>query len=207
MFRDYLRANPAAKDQYQALKFALIAEEFSHEKNNSIYVGYTLGKHDFINNILKQAGFNKHRFVFCTHYSEIKAAQYFRTNYFFAHNHIKDPGGWTFNSQYHKHMVFYQGVEIIGYAHIQLWSDKRAALRIIVIDLPKRNNNFGSKFLQLIEKWLKNEGYKSIHTEVTQTSLEFYRKNGYVEMKFNDPDRYKCGAQDVALGKIISHDV
>ncbi|KJV88086.1 GNAT family N-acetyltransferase [Orientia tsutsugamushi] len=67
LFRDHLRENPSARDEYALLKYKLIAEESSHQKNNSIYKGYTLGKHDFIQNILKKSGFNKYRFVLCTH--------------------------------------------------------------------------------------------------------------------------------------------
>jgi len=201
LFRDYLRKHPDARDEYEALKYNLISEESSHQKNASIYTGYTLGKHDFIRNILNQAGFNKHRFVLCTHHSEWNAAKYFRQKYFFAPHNIDDPYTWTFNHPQHKHLVLYQGAEIIGYAHIQLWPDKRAAIRIIVIDEAKRNNNFGGKFLALCERWLKCQGYKSIHAESTPTALAFYRKNGYIEMPFNDPDGYEGGVDDIAVGK------
>ena len=156
LFRDHLRKTRDARDEYALLKYKLIAEESSHEKNNSIYRGYTLSKHDFIQNILDQAGFNKHRFVLCTHYSEWDAAKHLRNKYFFEPHNIEDPYTWTFNHPQHKHLVLYQGTEIIGYAHIQLWADERAAMRIIVIDEAKRNNHFGRKFLHLCEKWLKS---------------------------------------------------
>lgn len=83
LFRDYLRTHHDARDEYAALKYELIAEESAHEKNNSIYKGYTLGKHDFIQNILKKSDFNKHRFVLCTYATEWAAAKSFRDTYFF----------------------------------------------------------------------------------------------------------------------------
>ncbi len=67
LFRDHLRKNPNARDEYALLKYKLIAEESSHQKNDSIYRGYTLGKHDFIQSILNQSGFNKHRFALCAY--------------------------------------------------------------------------------------------------------------------------------------------
>jgi len=203
LFRDYLRKYPDARDEYAILKYNLISEESSHEKNNSIYKGYTLGKHNFIQSILNQAGFNKYRFVLCTHYSEWNTVKHFRNKYFFGPHNIDDPYTWTFDHRQHKHFVLYQGTEIIGYAHIQLWPNERAAIRIIVIDEAKRNNNFGGKLLHLCEKWLKSQGYKSIHTESRPTALAFYKKNGYIDMPFNDPDGHEGGPEDIAVGKLL----
>ncbi|WCR57404.1 GNAT family N-acetyltransferase [Rickettsia asembonensis] len=74
-------------------------------------------------------------------------------------------------------------------------------MRIIVIDELKRNNNFGSKFLELCEEWLKSKNYKTLHAESSPAALEFYRKNGYMEMPFNDPDGYESLPDDTAMGK------
>ena len=143
----------------------------------------------------------KLKFVLCTDSSEWGAAKHFRQKYFFDPNNIDDPYTWTFNHPQHKHFALYQGTEIIGYAHIQLWPDRRAAMWIIVIEEAKRNNNFGGKFLALCEKWLKGKGYKSIHAESRPTSLRFYIKNGYTQMPFNDPEGHESHPQDIAVGK------
>ena len=95
------------------------------KKNDSIYRGYTLDKHD------DQFGFNKYRFVLCTHHSEWAAAKHFRDTYFFGPHGIEDPYTWTFNHSEHAHLVLYQACEIIGYAHIQFWPYHRAAIRIL----------------------------------------------------------------------------
>lgn len=84
LFKNHLHKALGTRDEYALLKYKLIAEEFSHEKNNSIYRGYNLGKHDFIQNILKKSGFNKYRFVLCTHTAEWVAAKHFRDIYFLA---------------------------------------------------------------------------------------------------------------------------
>lgn len=156
LFRDYLRMHPHAKDEYAQLKYELVAKESSHKKYSPFYKNYTLGKHDFIQNILNQTGFDKLRFVLCTHDQEWDSARYFRNKYFFGLYNVNDPYTWTFDHPDHKHLILYRGTKIIGYAHIQLWLDRRAAIRIIVIDEIQRNNNYGGKFLRLCEKWLKS---------------------------------------------------
>ena len=203
LFRDHLRSHHDARDEYALLKYNLIAEESLHEKNDSIYTRYTLGKHDFIQNILNQSGFNKHRFVLCTHTVEWNSARHFRDKYFFGPHGIQDPYTWTFNHSEHAHLMFYQGIEIIGYSHIQFWSNHRAAIRIIAVEEDKRNQNAGSKFLALSEKWLKCLGIKSIHAESRQTSLRFYLQNGYTDMPFDDPDNHEFNPHDIPVGKIL----
>lgn len=201
LFRDYLHDNHSARDEYELLKYKLIAEESSHEKNGSIYRGYTLGKHDFIQKILNKSGFNKYRFVLCKHTAEWAAAKHFRNSYFFGPYDIDDPYTWTFNHEEHTHLILYQGIEIIGYAHIQFWPDKRAAIRIIVVDKNKRDQNSGSRFLALIEKWLKSLAVRSIHAQVLQSSLRFYLKNGYTDMPFDDPENLESDPNDIPVGK------
>lgn len=50
LFRDYLRAHPAAREEYRALKHRL-AREFADDR-----ASYTEGKSDFVKNILRLAG-------------------------------------------------------------------------------------------------------------------------------------------------------
>ena len=203
LFRDYLRNNDAARDSYGALKHELLKEEASHEMKGAFYKGYTLGKNDFIEQIIRETGFKGLRFVICTHHSEWQAAKHFRNKYFFDPNNMEDPYTWTFDHKDHKHLVLYQGVEILAYAHIQLWSEHRAALRIIAVDENRRGKSLGHQFMQLIEKWLIMEGYKSIHTESSPTALEFYKKLGYVPMPFNDPNDYESDPDDIEMGKTL----
>jgi GNAT superfamily N-acetyltransferase len=137
----------------------------------------------------------------CSNETEWESAKYFRQKYFFGPHNIEDPYTWTFNHQQHEHYVLYEDTNIIGYAHIQLWPDSRAAMRIIVIDEDKRNRQCGGQFLAFCEKRLKSMGIKSIHAESRPTSLAFYKNNGYAEMSFNDPDGYEGGGEDTAVGK------
>ncbi len=202
-FRDYLRNNPKVKDEYAILKLGLLENKTSFEKNNSMFTGYNLGKNSFIHQILKKTGFNRLRFVICTHFNEWNAAKQFRQKYFFDKVPIKDPYEWTFNHKDHIHFILYEGVDMIGYAHIQLWPESRAAVRIIVVDDNKRGRGFGGQFLNWIEVWLKAKGYKSIHTESSPDAVQFYKNQAYTEMPFNDPDGYEGDERDTPMGKIL----
>ncbi len=203
-FRDYLRAHPKLRDEYAALKYELLENKSSFEKNNSMFTGYNLGKNSFIHRVLKEAGFNRMRLVICTHFDEWDAAKHFRQKYFFDKVPIKDPYQWTFSHKGHVHFILYKGVESVGYAHIQLWPGSRAAVRIIVVDEHQRNQGFGRQFLGWIESWLAKASYQSIHTESSPDAVEFYRSQGYVDMPFNDPDGYEGDARDTPLGKILT---
>jgi GNAT superfamily N-acetyltransferase len=137
----------------------------------------------------------------CTHYAEWEVAKQLRNKYFFDPLSIADPYTWTFDHPEHVHLVLYQGVEVIGYAHIQFWPEHRAALRIIVIDEKYRQHGLGSQFLQLCEQWLKQQGIKSLHDEARPNVVSFYRRNGYTEMPFEDPSGEPPSPHDIAMGK------
>jgi GNAT superfamily N-acetyltransferase len=144
---------------------------------------------------------NQIRMLKCNSDLEWAKAKYFRTKYFFGTNNVEDPYIWTFTHSSHEHFVLYRNTEIIGYAHIQLWDNLRAAMRIIVIDEVERNKNYGSQFLQLCEEHLENQGYKTLHTEASPAALNFYKKHAYLEIPFNDPDGHKSDPSDTALAK------
>jgi GrpB-like predicted nucleotidyltransferase (UPF0157 family) len=203
LFRDYLRTHPQIRDAYAQLKGDLLKDPASFEKNHSLFAGYTLGKYAFIQNVLRQASFNRIRFMRCTHGSEWEAAKSFRQKYFFDKVPIADPYTWTFDHPDHVHFVLYQGVDIIGYAHLELWPEERAAIRIIVIDEMKRHQGFGEKFLTLLEVWLKSKGYKSIHAESSPQALGFCQCQGYVDMPFQDPGEHESSPKVIPVGKML----
>ncbi len=203
LFRDYLRTHPESLAEYAELKTHLLTQKESFEKNNSLFTGYNLGKDAFIRKVLQQAGFNRLRFMKCTHYAEWEAAKLFRQKYFFDKVPTADPYTWTFDHPDHIHFVLYQGSEIIGYAHFQLWPEQRVAMRIIVIDEPFRNQGFGEQFLMLCEKWLTQQGYQSLHIESSPEAYVFHQRHNYIKMPFNDPDGYEGHPKDIAMGKIL----
>lgn len=203
LFRDYLRDHPKLREEYATLKENLLKDSSSFEKKNSMFTGYNLGKDVFIRKVLRAANFNRIRIMKCTHYAEWEAAKRLRNKYFFDPLSISDPYTWTFDHPEHVHLILYQGVEIVGYAHIQFWPEHRAALRIIAIDENYRQHGLGSQFLQLCEQWLKKQGIKSLHDEARPNVVSFYRRNGYTEMPFEDPSGEPPSPHDIAMGKSL----
>ncbi|HHU0051804.1 TPA: GNAT family N-acetyltransferase [Legionella pneumophila] len=196
-FRDWMRMHPKDREAYARLK-----QELARRYSDDI-TAYCLGKEDFIATIDKKAGFNGLRMVKALTTREWDKVRHFRQFYFFDKAGLSDPYTWTIEHNAHVHFVLFQGSEITGYAHLQLWSHNRAALRIIVIDELKRNHQYGTRFLALCEKWLKSQGYQSLHVESSPDALKFYRNNGYIDMPFDDPDGYEGDPRDTAVGKIL----
>lgn len=203
-FRDYLRNNPDVRAEYAAIKMEILRDESSQQKIGKISMPiYTIRKRKFIDGIIQKIGFNRLRVLKSTTDDEWNAAKNFRQKYFFDNQEIQDPYTWTFNHKDYEHFILYRGVEIIGYAHIQLLSKSRAALRIIVLNEENRNLGYGSQFLSIIEEWLKVHEYESLHIESSEEALNFYKKHRYAKMQFNDPDGYLMDPEGIAIGKIL----
>ncbi len=140
------------------------------------------------------------------HEQEWAIAKRFRQKYFFDKVPVSDPYTWTFTDFKHAHFVFYQEIQIIGYAHLQLWPKARAAMRILVIDEPFRKQGFGEQFLGLCEQWVHEQGYRSLHMESSPAAVAFYKKHDYQEMPFEDPEGHVGYPQDIPLGKVLIQD-
>lgn len=203
LFRDFLRSHPETQKEYANLKLNLVNQDASHERTPIGLSGYNLGKDTFIKKVLDHAGFVGLCMRLCTHNDEWAAARDFRQKYFFDKVPVADPYTWTFDHQDHLHLILYKGTEIVGYAHIQLWPEQRATLRIIVIDEHTRHQGLGSHFLNLCERWLKEKGLKTFHMQSSPDAYPFYCKHDYTEMPFNDPDGYEGDPQDIDMGKIL----
>jgi GrpB-like predicted nucleotidyltransferase (UPF0157 family) len=73
-FRDYLRTHPDVCDEYASLKAKILQDESSQEKIDNFPV-YTLRKRSFIDNIIKNIGFNRLRVLKCATEDEWNAAK------------------------------------------------------------------------------------------------------------------------------------
>jgi ribosomal protein S18 acetylase RimI-like enzyme len=135
--------------------------------------------------------------------TETDVAISMRQKYFFDHVLIEDPYLWTFSHKEHLHFILYNASEIVGYAHIQLWPNQRAALRIIVIDEQVRGQGMGKYLMNYCEKALKEQGITLFQTEASPNACLFYKKLGYIEMPFNNPDGKSTHSDDRAMGKYL----
>ena len=164
------------------------------------------GKDAFVASIDAKTGFRGTRIIKALTSRDWEKARTFRQKYFFDKIPKEDPYTWTFEHQDHLHYLLYQGGEIVGYLHLQLWEKSRCALRIIVIDQEYQHRGLGKKFLADVEGWLRDQGVMQLHVQSSLEAYPFYLKQGYHEMPFNDPEGYETNPNscDRELGKIFS---
>lgn len=194
-FRDWLRAHPADATAYGKLKQELAA-------TCQDMLQYCNGKDAFVASIDAKDGYDGWRMVQALTDREWSTVHSLRQRYFFKSQ--ADPYTWTFTHKEHVHFVFYKNATIIGYAHLQLWPQARAALRIIVIDEPYRHLGYGSQFLKLCERWLTHQKINNLLVQSSPAAYKFYCKHQYIPMPFNDPDGYAGAPQDIEMGKLLT---
>jgi spectinomycin phosphotransferase len=134
---------------------------------------------------------------------EKKKALDFRQKHFFGQRGFKDPYAWTLDDKDHLHWLLYDGDKVIGYAHVQIWPEHRAALRIIVIDEQHRGSGMGKYLMDCCEEGLKKQGIILLQTEASPNAYLFYKKLGYIDMPFNNPDGEATHPDDRAMGKYL----
>ncbi|MBS3904405.1 MAG: GNAT family N-acetyltransferase [Simkania sp.] len=195
-FRDWMRSHEEDAKSYAILKLELAAK-FPRD-----ILQYCSGKDAFVASIDAKDGFDGWRMVQALTDREWTAVQTLRKTCFGSSD--LDPFTWTFKHKEHVHFIFYKNAEIIGYAHLQLCPENMAVLRMIVIDERYRNLGFGSRFLQLCERWLCHQGYNKIVVKSSQTIYKFYQHCGYTDMSWNDPDAHKVGSQEIEMGKTLT---
>lgn len=134
---------------------------------------------------------------------EKQAAFDFRQKHFFDRLNIQDPYAWALDQKDHLHWLLYYEGKVVGYTHVQIWPERRAALRIIVIDEQKRGHGMGKCLMDHCEKELKQQGVKLLQTEASPNAYAFYKKLGYIDMSFNNPDGEATHPDDRAMGKYL----
>lgn len=202
LFRDYLRSHPQACTEYSVLKQQLLQNASSFEKHHGdMFVGYTLGKHEFIQNIGAKAGFNGFRFLKCSHSTEWEAFHRIRKEQLFDPiNVIYDKNHPTITAADHFSFVLYKGNQIVSVAFVQFLNETEAALRSLATDEPYKNKGYAKKLMHHLEHWIKRQGKTVIKMHAALGAEQFYRKLGYVDMEFDDPS---ITPKYVDLGKIL----
>jgi GNAT superfamily N-acetyltransferase len=134
---------------------------------------------------------------------EKKEALDFRQKHFFDRLKIQDPYTWALDKKDHLHWLLYESDKLVGYAHVQIWPEHRASLRIIVIEEKRRGKGLGKHLMRSCEEELKKQNITLLQTEASPTAYLFYKKLGYIEMPFNNPDGEPTHPDDRALGKYL----
>ncbi|MDR2682053.1 MAG: GrpB family protein [Holosporaceae bacterium] len=157
-FRDYLRAHPDMRGEYAAIKIKILEDEDAHQKSEKSPLPiYTIRKRKFIDNIIKNTGFNRLRVLKCATENEWDAAKNFRKNYF-ERLAKKDSISENFDDPNHEHFILYRGVEITGYADIFIVSESEAKLSVFENHDPEAT----PYFLNIIKEWMDIHGYTNL---------------------------------------------
>jgi GrpB-like predicted nucleotidyltransferase (UPF0157 family)/GNAT superfamily N-acetyltransferase len=189
LFRDYLRSNPSALEEYASMKEKLLSEDASHVKQEGqAFSGYNLGKDAFIRKILNLAGFEGLRFLRCTHYEEWEAYHRIRKEQLFdPRNRVYDRNHPCLTAADHFHFVLLKGTKVVAVAMVEFLNETEAALRGLATDEPYKGKGYARIIIGLLEKWLRQKGKAILKLHSCLRAEGFYRKLGYTEMPF--PDR------------------
>lgn len=109
-----------------------------------------------------------------------------------------NPSAISFEEKKHIHIVFYEDNQIAGCADFEFLPHKRAILRVLIIDEPRRYQGLGKYFLQLCEQWLINLNIRTLYLHSTLEARAFYLKFGFKPMSFET-----AKPNEVELGKIL----
>ena len=188
-FRDYLRKHEEVRLEYAALKEQLLQDPQSYQRSKSIFSGYNLGKNQFIKNILNKAGFNNFNINFCMHDNEWTTYHRIREKQIFSPINVDyDRNHPSITAENNYHLVLYKGTNIVAVAHIELLKDGvTIALRSLATDDPYKQQGCGSYIMKILETWGKYQERQYIKMHARLSSEQFYRKLGYIDMKFDDP--------------------
>ena len=145
-FRDYLRKHEDARIAYGNLKREILKNEENATKyvrvGNLWFPFYTLQKRSFIDDILRTIGFNRLRVLKClTDLEQDRARQFYAQEF-------GEEASIDFSDENYEHFMLYSGVEICGYAKIQI--SPKAKIVFIKTQVPE-NETF---FRETIQKWI-----------------------------------------------------
>jgi GrpB-like predicted nucleotidyltransferase (UPF0157 family) len=151
MFRDYINSNIEAKIEYGNLKKAIITHDNMHLKTDSTGITtYNLRKNNFIQKILRAAGFAELCMRIATHKQELDFFYQIKKNCNDKYNDSENFKGEK------KNLILYNGWELVSATEIEI-SNNQTIIKFLAsrIDIEQEQKIFYEKFLlQQIQKWL-----------------------------------------------------
>jgi GrpB-like predicted nucleotidyltransferase (UPF0157 family)/GNAT superfamily N-acetyltransferase len=177
-FRNWLRSHPEDAKAYASLK-ASLAQKFPQD-----ILKYCFGKDEFVASIDAKDGFNGWRVVRALTDREWAAVHRLRERYYLI---LKKPPPCVHKD--HIHFVFYKNSEIIGYIDLDLLPNNQAELKLLIIDELYQHLGFGSQFLTLCERWLRQKGGKKVFVQAPDSAHSFYLKRGYRQKKSGEMEK------------------
>ena len=150
-FRDYLRTHEEACLAYGNLKDRLLKDPKSFQVITPPFPGYTLGKNQFIKDILDKAGYEDYSMNFCLHASEWEA--YHRI----CGTQVTDP-----RADNHFSFVLYKGTKMVAAALVESVMENEAILWHLATDSWDKTHEFELRMMSLLEKWAHRQGWHLI---------------------------------------------
>ena len=155
VFRDFLRKNSDVRDAYAKLKFDLLKDPKSCQRDGTIFVGYTMAKGDFIREVLKKAGFNEFRMLRCSDETEWAAVNRLRLQKYGESCEVLDHHSASRENEY---FVFYRGVDILAYANVKILPNQKAEVAEMVVDHLCDVDAVKKAFLSVVQSWVDGKG-------------------------------------------------
>jgi GrpB-like predicted nucleotidyltransferase (UPF0157 family) len=163
LFRDYLKAHDEVRDAYANLKYQILKAPESHQKDNPFFRRYTLEKGAFIKEVLKKAGWNQDRLVFCAEDQEWA--------FFHACNQASqraqghegyDQSALDFSSPDFFRFILYHGVEKVGAAQCQKSALDQVKVLFIWVPQAESKKEYKELMDQKIEEWVISKKWQLV---------------------------------------------
>lgn len=160
-FRDFLRKSEIDRLRYESLKMKLVLDPLSHEKIGG-FTKYTLGKNEFITDIIRQTGFEGICPRFCTHYAEWEAYHEIREKHTIHEDNKYDRQAQTHSKDTDYHLVLYKGVDIVGAAYIDMSDSHIAKLPFFYVEDQSIEGKITKQLSSFLGKWCSHHGRKLV---------------------------------------------
>ena len=143
LFRDALRNDDRLRDAYADIKFKILEDPEAHKREEMLSIPvYTVRKREFIDNVIKDLGFNRLRILKCLTEKERDFAMKIRE---------MSNCQTALETADYEHFILYRGTTIIGYAGIKL----KPEINVEVLSVINCENFAGEDkwFEKNINKW------------------------------------------------------
>ena len=165
-FRDYLRKNSAAREEYADLKRKILEDDCAQERvGKFLFPVYTIKKGEFIAKLLERTGFDRLRVLKCSREDEWKAICELRKQHFDKIG-VPDFLQKDFDSDGYEHFILYRGVKIIGYAEVNICFKPYAEAYVISTLLQE----YDDYFRNLLQEWCAVHEYRLSYRPVENTA-------------------------------------
>ena len=170
-FRDALREDPEKRDNYASLKKEILEKDTSFVTVGTGITTYNLQKADFIHRVLKESGYKGLCMRLCSSYKEWEVYEKIKSfSYSSGETKKSDPS--------HKHLVLYEGVEIVAAAQVN-FSTPNAFICFIRDKNESSTSYYCKHMLDTLLEWARNSQIKFTTAKVVQADLSFYQESAF----------------------------